>query len=134
MSGMDALLSEFDTWAADRWGRDDGDRRSDAQLLLDWQENYSGAQLERLTTDDLDEFLLGWVPRKVSAPPEFAQPLCQSISQFMEFLASTGRLSAGQGARLVVHAVSCVPDIRKEGMGLDDEPIGPPPGHAVSPL
>lgn len=112
-----ALLGEFETWATSRWGDDDGTRRSDVDLLLDWRVNYSNSELQHYTKDDLQEFLLQWCPRKLSAPPETAGPMCQSIGRFIEFLSSTGRFGGGVGrAAEVISYVESLPEAMSAAM------------------
>ena len=90
------LVDNFESWLTDQGITDDGTISSDAELLIDWCSNYSTGEISRIGVGDLQEFLLEWCPRKVSAPPSFAGPLCSSLESFVAFLAATDRLRGGQ--------------------------------------
>ncbi len=105
------LLDEFQAWSAERGGGTADEHQSDAGLFIDWRADYSSGDIGRLTTADMDEFLLYWCPAKYSAPPAVARPLCTSLETFVEFLAATGKLDGGSAAaaRLIAH-ISSLPD------------------------
>lgn len=60
---------------------------SDADLLMDWKVGYSDGALDTWTVADVEEFLLGWCPRKLSAAPQDCAGIPQSVAGFVEFLA-----------------------------------------------
>lgn len=113
------LLDEFEAWLNQRSSNDDAaEQRSDAGLFLDWRVNYSSGDLGRLSTADMDEFLLYWCPAKYSAPPSVARPLCSSLEAFVEFLGATAKLDGGvaTAAQLIAH-ISALPDQVETAMG-----------------
>lgn len=69
----------------------------DAAVALDWKWSYQDGQLGRWTVADLEEFLLGWCPRKLSIPPAECADYPGSIRDFMTFLAARGLLAPGSG-------------------------------------
>ena len=58
------LLDEFQPWADEHYGADDGSLVADADTFLSWRFNYSTGDLADLDIADADEFLLDWAPRK----------------------------------------------------------------------
>jgi hypothetical protein len=92
------LLDEFRPWADEHYGADDGSLVADADTFLSWRVNYSTGDLSRFTTEDVEEFLLDWAPRKFAVGPAEAPVLCRSVQAMVEFLAVTGRLDGGVAA------------------------------------
>ena len=74
---------------------DTDDAVSDVEMALDWKRNYGDSRLTRWTPADVEEFLLGWCPRKLSASAEGAASIPDSIARFVEFLAHERLLSGG---------------------------------------
>jgi hypothetical protein len=68
---------------------------NDAGLLMDWKFGYADGALDTWTTADVDEFLFGWCPRKLSAAPDQCAEIPVSVAAFVEFLAHTGLLARG---------------------------------------
>ena len=67
----------------------------DASLLLGWKFGYGDGDLVTWTTADLDEVLLDWAPRKVSAPPSVCRPMISAFQRFLAFLATERLLGVG---------------------------------------
>ncbi|QDP94892.1 hypothetical protein FOE78_02240 [Microlunatus elymi] len=118
-AARDALLDEFEGWRAGRGDPDSGMVVSDAALFLDWRYNYSTGVLDDYDGQDLDEFLLGWCPRKLTAPPDMAPQLCRDVGQLINFLAATGRLVGGsrRATALTAYANELAPRVRR---AMDD--------------
>ena len=91
----DELVADFAAWlaASNVTGADAGD----AAVALDWKWGYQDGELGRWTVADLEEFLLGWCPRKLSMQPEEYAGFPGSIRAFMTFLADRGLLTSGSG-------------------------------------
>jgi hypothetical protein len=68
---------------------------NDAGLLMDWKFGYGDGALDRWTLADVEEFLFGWCPRKLSAAGEDCVVIPQSVAAFVEFLADAGLLIQG---------------------------------------
>ena len=107
------LLDEFQPWADEHYGADDGSLVADADTFLSWRFNYSTGDLADLDIADADEFLLDWAPRKFAVGPDEAPTLCRSVQAMVEFLAATGRLTGGIGraARVMTHVDGLVDDV-----------------------
>jgi hypothetical protein len=71
---------------------------NDAGLLMDWKWAYGDGRLDRWSVTDVDEFLLGWCPRKVLIPAEACAEIPVSVAAFVEFLAHSGMLAPGSDA------------------------------------
>jgi hypothetical protein len=107
------LLEEFEPWANERYGADDGSLVADAGTFLSWRVDYSTGDLSRFTPDDAEEFLLGWAPRKFAVGSDEAPTLCRSVQAMVEFLAVTGRLDGGvaAAARVMMHVDGLVDEV-----------------------
>ncbi|MGH3825055.1 MAG: hypothetical protein ACRDRA_19800 [Pseudonocardiaceae bacterium] len=92
----DEVLNEYAAWLASS-DIDDADA-GDAGVALDWKWGYQDGALARWTVADLEEFLLGWCPRKLSMPAEECAGFPGSIRAFMTFLAAQGWLAPGSGS------------------------------------
>jgi hypothetical protein len=92
----DEVLDDYAAWlvSSDIAGADAGD----AGVALDWKWGYQDGALGRWTVADLEDFLLGWCPRKLSMPPEECAGFVSSIRAFMTFLAARGWLTPGSGS------------------------------------
>lgn len=108
----DRLLDDFQAWYGERGQPDDGSRRSDAELFVDFLMDYAGGEVSRFLTGELEQFLLEWCPRQLSAPPSIARPTCQSLESFVEFLHATDRLEGGaaKAAQLIAYLDEVVGD------------------------
>lgn len=69
------------------------DLACDVGLMLDWKWVYADGDLSWWRIGHLDELLLEWYPRKVSAPPDLADHTLPSIAAFLGFLGDEGLLS-----------------------------------------
>jgi hypothetical protein len=100
-----ALMDEFLSWVMDRYDVGNGKMVANADTFLSWRWGYSSGDLTSFDNDDVEEFLLDWVPRKFSAGPEEAPVLCRGVQAMVEFLADTDRLVGGYGraARVMTH-------------------------------
>lgn len=67
----------------------------DAGLLMDWKWGYGDGALDHWRIADVDEFLLEWCPRKLSADPQDCAGIPATVAAFVEFLAHTGTLAGG---------------------------------------
>ena len=65
----------------------------DVELLLDWKWGYGDGRLDHWDTADVEEFLLGWCPRKVAAPPDLVGSIPHSVGAYVAFLADEGLLA-----------------------------------------
>ncbi|MGQ0716676.1 MAG: hypothetical protein ACT4NP_05035 [Pseudonocardiales bacterium] len=91
----DELLDDYERWLAS--SKIAEAHPDDAGLAMDWKWGYQDGELGRWTPADLDEFLLGWCPRKLSMPAEECADFPRSIGAFMTFLAAQGLLAPGSG-------------------------------------
>lgn len=91
----DEVLDDYAGWLAASNVTDA--EAGDAGLAMDWKWGYQDGELGRWTVADLEEFLLGWCPRKLSMPAEQCADFPRSISAFMTFLAARGLLAPGSG-------------------------------------
>jgi hypothetical protein len=111
----DALVDEFGGWL-------DGPEPERAALVgdvgvfLDWRYHYSSGVLDEFAGGDITEFLLEWCPRKLSAPAEDAEGICQAVGAYLEFMAQTNRLVGGvdRAAALITLADDLIPTMRAE--------------------
>lgn len=72
--------------------------------------------LDEFADADIEEFLLGWCPRKWSVPAEDADGICRAIGAYAQFMAQTGRLVGGvdRAAALTGLADDLAPTMRAE--------------------
>ncbi|MGH3775224.1 MAG: hypothetical protein ACRDRR_05715 [Pseudonocardiaceae bacterium] len=89
----DELLDDYAGWLASSNVTEA--QAGDAGLAMDWKWGYQDGELGRWTIADLEEFLLGWCPRKLSIPAEACADFPRSIRAFMTFLAAQGLLAPG---------------------------------------
>lgn len=87
----DELGERFATWLATQRVAADP---NDAGLLMDWKFGYGDGFLDFWTVADVEDFLLRWCPRKLSAPPQECAGIPLSVAAFVEFLAHTGLLAS----------------------------------------
>jgi hypothetical protein len=82
-------------------------------VLLDWRWNYSTGQLDDWAIGDVDEFLLDWLPRKFSAPPEAGAEMCSAVADFFLHMGARDRLRGGadHAARLIARAHELTDDV-----------------------
>lgn len=103
----DLLLDEIEEQLR-RDGRtaDAADVVASISVLLDWRWNYSSGQLDDWSLGDVAEFLVDWLPRKYSAPPEAGAEMCSAVADFFVHMGSRERLVGGvdRTAALVARA------------------------------
>ena len=69
-------------------------------LMGDFRAFYLGVDLTSWTARELDEFLLDWVPRKVSLSEDDVDGFPDSVVDALAFLGATGRLTNRQATSL----------------------------------
>lgn len=103
----DELVAEFADWAQQFPLRLDPE---DLGMLLDWKWGYGDGRLDRWRKADLHEFLLGWCPRKLAAPPDLAHTIPANVTMAMSFLATRGLQSGDPIEQLTEYALSLQDD------------------------
>ncbi|MFN3258547.1 MAG: hypothetical protein ACE37B_22925 [Ilumatobacter sp.] len=116
----EALLDEvYEALQADGRSESDADEIAGSiGVLLDWRFNYSDGRLDDWHLHDLTEFLLDWLPRKYSAPPEEGGFMCAAVAEFFVHMGARQRLVGGadRAAALVALAHELL-DVVVEAMG-----------------
>ncbi len=111
----DELLDEMElALRSDRSNADDvADIVASVSMLLDWRWNYSSGQLDDWSIDDIDEFLLDWLPRKYSGRPEEGAEIASSVADFFVHMGGRGRLAGGddRAAALVTRAYAVADEV-----------------------
>jgi hypothetical protein len=111
----ETLLDEIvDSLSPPRNGAPDPEEVAGAVgVLLDWRWNYSTGQLDDWAIGDVDEFLLDWLPRKFSAPPEAGAEMCSAVADFFLHMGARDRLLGGpdHAARLIARAHQLTDDV-----------------------
>lgn len=108
---IDELVKRFRHWcrangsSADAW---------DLDLLLDWKVTWSDGRLDDWLVGDVEQFLLDWCPRKLSAPADIALPMADSVATAFMFFGEAGLLAADSdpGTVLARHARSLGPEFQ----------------------
>jgi hypothetical protein len=110
-----ALVGELNGWL-DLPEPERAELVSDVEMFLDWRYNYSSGVLDGFDDGDVTEFLLGWCPRKLSAPADVADGVCAAVGAYVEFMAYTGRLVGGvdRAAALKALAADLASSMRAE--------------------
>jgi hypothetical protein len=103
---VDALAAEARGWLA---GRGFEPERADAAglaagLMGGFRAFFLDADLFGWSADELEEFLLDWVPRKVSLAGEEAARFPEAAADALRFLGATGRLDEERAEALAVRA------------------------------
>lgn len=113
----DHLMAAFEEWEAANGSQPES--AQDFSLILDWKFNYKDGQLDEWSLGDVEEFLLSWVPRKVSAPAAFVAPLVKAVADGFRFLGEQGLLapSSSSGNALSHHAMSLAAECERR---MDD--------------
>lgn len=100
-AARDALLDEVGQWL-DTSDEERANLVGDIGIFLDWRYHYSTGLLDEFTDADIEEFLLGWCPRKLSVPAEQSGYVCWAVGTYVEFMADTRRLVGGRGQARVL--------------------------------
>jgi hypothetical protein len=105
-AAVDALAAEARGWLA---GRGFEPERADAAglaagLMGGFRAFFLDADLFGWSADELEEFLLDWVPRKVSLAGEEAARFPEAAADALRFLGATGRLDEERAEALAVRA------------------------------
>lgn len=102
------LRDRYEAWYRARHPADDVVDVSDLDLMLQWKVNYDDGRLDEWTVGHVEEFLLDWCPRKVTAPAALAAQMPGAVAQAFEFLGDQRMLSprGAPAARLAAHARS----------------------------
>jgi hypothetical protein len=84
----DELVTGLHQWA-DRLDLSERDQVApdDLGLMLDWKHGYTDGRLAVWRRQDIDEFLLDWCPRKLTASTEDARSMPASIALAFRYLA-----------------------------------------------
>jgi hypothetical protein len=97
---------------SETWFRDQGlpPQRVDAAalatgLMADFRADYLGLDADAWVADELDEFLLDWVPRKVSLDDDEVDEFPGAVADAFLFLGATGRMAGGEAAELSTRAL-----------------------------
>ena len=108
----DELCTRFAEWAQrEHYVADAGD----VELLLDWKWGYGDGRLDHFDAADVEEFLLGWCPRKLASPPELIAGIPDSVAAYVDFLAQERLLANGCSAVAVRRACTdLAPRFRSE--------------------
>jgi hypothetical protein len=141
-ASIEELTDSYEAWRRQRTGTDFEDN-SDFSLLLDWKVTYEDGRLDQWSVANVEEFLLHWAPRKVSAPPSWAATAVEAVADGFVFLEERHLLSAGSTPAVVLaaHARSLAAECESRmgdpsnfgmakslfaGMGVDfDEDLSP---------
>ena len=108
----DELCTRFAEWAQHERSAADA---SDVELLLDWKWGYGDGHLDRFDACDVEEFLLGWCPRKLASPPELIAGIPDSVAAYVDFLAQERLLAPDCSAVAVRRACTdLAPRFRRE--------------------
>lgn len=105
----DQLLEQFARWLG---GEHVAGDPSHADLLLEWKFSDGDGFLDRWGVGDVEEFLLGWCPRQLSAPTQECADIPLSVAAFVDFLDSTGLLAGGSDSPAQVRDF-CVKNTKK---------------------
>lgn len=101
---IDHTLAEYEQFLRSRrWGSREIDLGSCmfvAQTMLDYKANYGEGLLGDWTVRDLDDFMLGWWPRKVTADPETETNAPIAVLRFLRFLDERESLSGNSPEQL----------------------------------
>src|SRR5690349_17064013 len=126
------LSGRFAEWA--RRERPDAEA-VDVELLLDWKWGHGDGRLDHWDAVDVEEFLLGWCPRKVAAPPDRVDGIPRSVAAFVDFLAHDGLLAPGCPPSAVQRACADLAPRFRDAMAGDPRPVDAEPttsAHALA--
>ena len=102
LAAVDALASEAEEWLEGKGERERAEAAAFAVGLMgDFRAFYLDADLTGWSAQELEEFLLDWVPRKVSLTGDDAAGFPEAVADALGFLGATGRLGEQQAEALV---------------------------------
>lgn len=110
----DTLLEEMEAWASRPASGVDAVVVVDAGLFLDWRWGYSSGELDRFDPLDVEEYLIDWCPRKLSASPEHWPDVVAGVQAYVLFLAANGRWAGGSVQPLLRHIERLTPRFLQE--------------------
>ncbi|WP_156687889.1 hypothetical protein [Mycobacterium sp. Marseille-P9652] len=123
-AAREALLGELHGWL-ERSDQERAETVADVGLFLDWRYHESTGVLDEFTPGEVAEFLLEWVPPRLTGQPDAAVSLCFAVGVYVDFMAATGRLIGGveRAVRLRRLADDLAPTVLAETREDDgDEP------------
>lgn len=91
---IERLVGRFESWWSARQPTASESGGSEYELLLDWKVSYGDGCLDVWSVRDVEEFLLEWCPRKVSAGSDWVPPLIECITDAFVFMAESGLLAS----------------------------------------
>lgn len=124
-AAVSALAAEAQGWLS---GRGHSRERAEAGafatgLMGDFRAFTLDADLTGWELEDLDEFLLDWVPRKVSLADDEVAAFPDAVADSLRFLGATERLDAAKAERLAEQARAMQSDFAEAV--VDSAPAGP---------
>ena len=85
------LMNEFAGWLQSHSRTAEvAEALGDASVALDWKWSYADGELGSWDTADVEEFLMGWCPRKLSVSPQECESLPISLAMMFEWLDDAG--------------------------------------------
>ncbi len=111
MDEADEVAADFAHWLAENaHGLDDDEiwqARQDVELALDFRANYLGAGARGVWTDEeLDAFLLSFVPRKVMTSEDDRARMPASLERMFRFLGERGDVIPPAAEKLARRAIA----------------------------
>lgn len=106
-AAVSALAAEAEEWlTGEGFDRERVEAAAFATGLMgDFRAFYLAAELTDWQADELQEFLLDWVPRKVSLADEEIDGFPSAVADAFRFLGATGRLAEREAAALAERAL-----------------------------
>lgn len=98
------LVERFERWLADGpLGEGEGDddpawMAANAGIALNWKRSYADGLLAFWPLSDAYEFLVEWVPRKVSTDADGGEAIADSLAWFVDFLDGEALLADGSAS------------------------------------
>jgi len=116
---IDALVDSLDAWCA---GRELEERRRELAVyaggvMADFRAFYLDASVTAWNAPDLEQFLLDFVPRKVSVDDDDVELFPEAVAETLRFLGGTGRLEAKRADTLARKAVRLTADFVRAARG-----------------
>jgi hypothetical protein len=86
---LDELVRDYGRYVCEQHGADSAVWRHGEFIscaLLDWKRDYGDGEPAHWTTADIEEFMLGFAPRKMTMDEEAIQTLPDCLAAFIDFL------------------------------------------------